>query len=370
MPALFIGLMSGTSMDGVDAALCRFDNQRFTGITARHTAAYPADLRTRLLRLQREAPALSLREYCELDNAVARVFANTTLGLLGNAKTAPANISAVGSHGQTVFHDPVDVASSIQLGNPSLIAASTGITVVADFRRADVAHGGQGAPLVPAFHHALFADRHEARCILNLGGIANITILPNGDAQQVRGLDTGPGNGLMDEWVERHLHLPFDRHGAWARSGTLHADLLEALMKDDYFQRQPPKSTGRSDFNLAWVARRYPGLWELPPADVQRSFCELTAVSVAHAIQRWAPAAHRLLLCGGGARNEFLCERLKQLLPGMRLDQTDQHGLGAADVESAAFAWLAMRTINGLPGNLPAATGASRPAILGGIYRA
>lgn len=367
--ALYLGLMSGTSMDGVDAVLCEFRGTRLARTSRRHSLDYPAPLRARLLHLQREEPAITIAELCELDNAVARVFADTANGLLQAAGIPPSQLAGLGSHGQTVYHDPKGVGSSLQLGNPSLIAAMTGVTTVADFRRADIAHGGQGAPLVPAFHRAQFADAAEVRSVVNIGGIANISVL-RGAQGPVLGFDTGPGNGLMDEWIERHLDKPYDADGAWARSGTPHAGLLDALLSDPYFATPPPKSTGRNQFNLGWAQRRYPDLLRLPPPDVQASFCELTVHSIATALQRCAADSRRLLVCGGGALNGFLLHRLRECLPGIEVQSTDEHGLGTSDVEAAAFAWLAMRTLEGLPGNLPAATGAHAPAILGGIYRA
>lgn len=370
MHALCIGLMSGTSMDAVDAALCAFDGTRFGRVQATASVRYPPELRARLLRLQRDNGALTIAELCELDNAVAEGFAAAAQRLLADAALVPAAIRAIGSHGQTVFHDPERVRSSIQLGNPSLIAARTGITTVADFRRADIARGGHGAPLVPAFHHALFANPLEPRCIVNIGGIANITILPGGDHDAVRGFDTGPGNGLMDEWCELHLGEPYDAEGRLAAGGELQADLLEALLAEPYFSRPFPKSTGRDQFNLAWAQYRYPRLGLLRPADVQRTFCELTALSITRAIREHAPATRRVLPCGGGALNPFLLGRLRNVLDGIAVDDAARYGVDVGWVEAAAFAWLAMRALEGLPGNLPGVTGASTDTVLGGIYRA
>lgn len=369
MPELYLGLMSGTSMDGVDAALCAFEAGQFAGLRGTASLDYPPELRGRLLRLQREPLALTLAEYATLDNAVADRFADAALQLLAQPQLHGAPVCAIGSHGQTVFHDPEGVRSSLQLGNPALIAARTGLTTVGDFRRADLALGGHGAPLVPAFHHALFASVDEPRCLVNLGGIANITILPDGEAGQVRGFDTGPGNALMDEWAERILGLRYDEGGRLAGAGAVHADLLAALRGDPYFAQPPPKSTGRSHFNLDWATRRYPGLDRLSAADVQRTFCELTALTVGEAVRRHAPATRRVLPCGGGALNGFLIERLQQHLDGVVVEHSGRYGIDVSWVEAAAFAWLALRTMHGLPGNLPAVTGARRAAVLGGIYR-
>ncbi|MGH8461466.1 MAG: anhydro-N-acetylmuramic acid kinase [Stenotrophobium sp.] len=361
-----VGLMSGTSMDGVDAALCAFHGNRFERILATHTLAYPAPLRAQLLHLQRDTPAITLREFADLDRQVAEVFASAAIGLLESHAHIP--ITALGSHGQTVFHDPSGVGSSLQLGDPNLIAARTGITTVADFRRRDIALGGQGAPLVPAFHHACFSSADEARCVVNIGGIANVTVLPTGDAP-VLGFDTGPGNGLMDEWTERHLQQAFDLGGVFAASGKLNKSLLTALMAEPYFAQSPPKSTGRGDFHINQVERRYPALAQLPPADVQRTFCELTALSIADAIRVHAPATQRVIVCGGGAKNGWLMQRLTALC-ALPIAASDDFGLASGWVEAAAFAWLAMRTLKGLPGNLPTVTGARSASILGGIFRA
>jgi anhydro-N-acetylmuramic acid kinase len=368
MRVLYIGLMSGTSMDGVDAALCEFDGDAFRSLNATHTVPYEAALRERLLRLQRRDAALHLREFAELDQGVAQTFTAAALGLIKSADITADQVTAIGSHGQTVFHDPLGAGSSLQLGNPSHICALTGITTVADFRRKDIALGGHGAPLVPAFHQALFASAGEARCVVNIGGIANVTLLPEAGSP-VRGFDTGPGNGLMDEWAERHLSQAFDDDGAFSASGQLHDGLLAALLAEPYFARPPPKSTGRGEFHLDWVEKRYPALAQLAPADVQRTFCELTARSIADAVRVQAPATRRIIVCGGGAKNSFLMKRLAEL--SVRpVETSDDYGLPHGWVEAAAFAWLAMRSLNGLPGNLPSVTGASAATILGGIFRA
>jgi anhydro-N-acetylmuramic acid kinase len=370
MTELYLGLMSGTSMDGVDAALCELRNRRFLRVVGSQTQAYPAALRDELLRLQREQPAMTLDAFARLDHAVARCFADAATGLLREVGMTAAEVRGLGSHGQTVFHDPGGARSSLQLGDPSLVAALTGITTVADFRRADIARGGQGAPLVPAFHHAVFASDWEARAVVNIGGIANLTALPGADARAVRGFDTGPGNGLMDEWIQQQQRQPFDREGRWAASGHVHDGLLQALLADPYFAKAPPKSTGRGEFNLEWVRRRFAQLAELSAADVQRTLCELTASTIAGAVYEHAPKTGSLYVCGGGAQNAFLVRRLKELLPKVGVSDTGRLGLAPGLVEPAAFAWLAMRTLQELPGSLPAVTGASSEAVLGGIYRA
>ncbi|HWY25029.1 MAG TPA: anhydro-N-acetylmuramic acid kinase [Nevskia sp.] len=367
---LALGLMSGTSMNGIDAVLAEFRDGRFSGLRATHSLEYPEALRARLLDLARSDASLSLRELATLDVAVAEHFAETALGLLSAAGVAAGAVEAIGSHGQTVFHDTSDRPwATQQLGDPSLIAARCGITTVADFRRKDVALGGQGAPLVPAFHHALFATDAEPRCALNLGGIGNLTLLPDADAAKVRGFDTGPANGLMDEWSERHLGRTYDADGAYAASGRCDEALLAALLSDPYFALPPPKSTGRGYFHLAWLERRFPALHSLAPADVQATLAELTVRSIAGDLRRYAPGTRRMLVCGGGAHNAHLMRRLGEELPGCAVQPSDDFGLDAGWIEATAFAWLALRTLAGLPGNLPGVTGASRAAVLGGVFR-
>lgn len=369
--ALYLGLMSGTSMDGVDAALCEFDQGRLRRIVATHSKPYAAPLRSHLLQLQRTPSAgITLHDYAILDRQVAETFADAACELLDQHGVSCSSVSALGSHGQTVFHDPVGARSSLQLGDPNIIAVQTGITTIADFRRRDIALGGQGAPLVPAFHHACFADAHEARCVINIGGIANVTILPDNTPQHVTGFDTGPGNGLMDEWAALRLGQAYDAQGAWAQSGQINAELLDALLADDYFQQAPPKSTGRDKFNLDWARSRFPQLDTLVASDVQRTFCTLTAMTIAASLRTHAVGTRRVLLCGGGVHNQFLVSLLHSELHPAAVELTDQYGLNAQWVEAAAFAWLAMRTLSKLPGNLPAVTGASSEAILGGIYPA
>lgn len=367
---LYLGLMSGTSMNGVDAAVCEFEAARLVRVLGTHTAPYPPALRQRLLAIVQRQPALHLSELGALDAEVAQAFAAAAITVLEKSAIGSHLIQAIGSHGQTIFHAPENnPGTTLQIGDPSRIVTLTSITTVADFRRRDVALGGQGAPLVPAFHQAQFSNKAELRVVANIGGIANITILP-GDDDGVRGFDTGPGNGLMDEWAQEKLGKAHDENGGWAASAEADPTLLETLLSDAYYQRSPPKSTGRTEFCLSRCRQIFPGLDTLDAARVQRTFCELTARSIADAIRQHAGGTRRVLLCGGGARNGFLISRLRALLKPALVESTDAHGLDAEWVEATAFAWLAMRTMNGLPGNLPAVTGASSPAILGGIYLA
>lgn len=364
----FVGVMSGTSQDGVDAVLAEFRNGRFQGVLAAHTGHYPLELRAELIDLSREATPVSLARYAALDRAVADAFSDTVNAMLAAAPIERSCIRAVGSHGQTVFHDATGVGNSLQLGDPSRIAARTGLTVVADFRRADIARGGQGAPLLPVLHHALFATAAEPRAVLNLGGIANLTLLSDDTAEHVRGFDCGPASCLMDEWIEQHLGESFDRDGGWAASGSIEEDLLAALLEDPYFAAPIPKSTGRGLFHLGWVARRDSRLQERVPANVQRTLCELTAGTVADALLRHAPQTRRLVVCGGGVGNGYLLQRLRALMPGVAVESSAQHGLDPQWVEATAFAWLACRRLRNEAGSLPSVTGARDPAVLGGIF--
>jgi len=364
-----IGLISGTSQDGIDAVLAEFEDGRWRRLVATHSGAYPPAIRARLLALGYEHTAVTLAEYAELDRAVADAFAETALSLLEIAGVEAASVRALGSHGQTVFHDAGQVGNSLQIGDPSRIAARTGIVTVADFRRADVALGGQGAPLLPVFHHALFADGDaQPRAVLNLGGIANLTLLPGADAAAVRGFDCGPANGLMDEWAEAQLGTRYDADGAYAASGKVNVPLLNTLLADPYFARAAPKSTGRGYFHLGWVRARWPTLDALPAADVQRTLCELTARSAMDAVHAALPQARELLVCGGGVRNGFLMQRLRALAPQLQVESTETRGLHPDWVEAAAFAWLALQRLDRRAGSLPGVTGARRAAVLGGVF--
>ncbi|PQA52111.1 anhydro-N-acetylmuramic acid kinase [Amnimonas aquatica] len=366
MTGLYIGIMSGTSVDAIDAVLVDFDTPGTGGpqLLASISHAWPDGLRRELLALgaggERE-----LDRAGEADRQVAEQFAGTVTALLRQAGLEPRDIRAIGSHGQTVRHRPnLAHPFTLQLGDPNTLAERTGIAVVADFRRRDMAAGGQGAPLVPAFHQALFAHPGEYVAVLNLGGIANITLLPpDGDAA---GYDTGPANMLLDGWCQRHTGQAFDRDGAWAASATADAALLERLLAHPYLARTAPKSTGREEFGMDWLDALLQD-FDLPPVTVQASLLALTARSVADALDRHADGG-KLLLCGGGAHNSALTAALAALLPRWRLASTGDHGLDPSWVEATAFAWLARQTVLGLPGNLPAVTGASGPRVLGGYY--
>lgn len=363
-PALYLGLISGTSADGIDVALVRFDDTRPNLLAAR-IVPYAPDLRADVLALSQAEGTMHLDDFGRLDHRVGRAFAEAAQAVLDEAAVPAASVHAIGSHGQTLRHVPKgDAPFTLQVGDPNLIAERTGITTVADFRRRDMAAGGQGAPLMPAFHAAVLGDAGEDRVVLNLGGIANVTLLPrDGD---VRGFDTGPANGLMDAWMLRHHGRGFDADGAFAASGRVDRALLERLRADPYFALPAPKSTGRDHFHLPWLLDRLPD--GLAAADVQATLLELTAGTVADAVLAALPATRRVLACGGGARNGVLMARLAQLLPGARVTGTDALGVDADFMEAMGFAWLARETLAGRAGNLPGVTGASGPRVLGAIY--
>lgn len=371
-PSLYyIGLISGTSADGIDAALVRFDGGDNTPLHAELIAArtlpWQPDVRARLVWLGQGGALDSLDELGELDAQVGEAFAEAALAILETAGIERSQVAAIGSHGQTVRHRPyVAHPFSLQIGDAARIAERTGITTIADFRRRDIAAGGHGAPLLPALHHALLHDPGEQRAVLNLGGIANLTLLPSDGA--VRGFDTGPANALMDLWCHEHTGRPYDEAGAWGATGQVDAALLERLLGDPWFAQPPPKSSGREHFQRKWLA---PHLRSgAVPVDVQATLRELTARTIAEALHASQPDTQRVLVCGGGVHNPVLMETLRQVLPGVALASTAEFGLDPDHVEAMGFAWLARQTLAGKPGNLPTVTGAAGPRILGAIYPA
>ena len=363
MPGFYIGLMSGTSLDGIDGVLADLEHGAPRLLAQSHQPFTPT-LRSELAALNLTGND-ELRRAALAANELARGYAAAVQSLLDQATVGAAAIRAIGCHGQTVRHQPAH-GYTLQLVNGSLLAELTGIDVVCDFRSRDVAAGGQGAPLVPAFHDAVFAQATEHRVIVNIGGIANLTDLPA--SSEVTGFDCGPGNLLLDAWIQRHLKQPFDRDGAWADTGKVIPSLLASLEADAYFRRAPPKSAGRETFNLAWLEQCLSGSEQ--PADVQATLLALTARSIAGAIGGFCANAAAVYLCGGGARNRALAGLLARLLAPRRVDLTDALGVNAEHVEALAFAWLACRTLNTRPGNLPAVTGARGARVLGAIYRA
>jgi len=366
--SLYLGLISGTSADGIDAALVRFageagDPQLVFG----RTYPWEPGLRARLVELGQRSAQLTLDDLGELDVRIGRAFAQAAVQALADSGTPAASVAAIGSHGQTLRHRPAgEFPYTLQLGDPSTIAERSGVCVVADFRRRDVAAGGHGAPLVPALHAALLHAVDEDRAVLNLGGIANFTLLPaRGD---VRGFDTGPANGLMDAWCLRHTDAGFDRDGAFAASGTVDEALLSRLLDDAWFALPPPKSTGRDQFHLGWVESKLSG--EQAPADVQATLLALSVRTIASALRAAQPATTRVIACGGGVHNAALMAALAAALPGMTVESTASHGIDPDFVEAMAFAWLARETLHGRPGNVASVTGAKGPRVLGGIYPA
>lgn len=379
MTEYYIGLMSGTSLDGVDGVLADFSSSPQQALDTTRPIVVASASRGFDTRFKEELLALNTPGHDELHraalaaNQLAGVYASVVDDLLEQARSlglGRADIVAIGAHGQTVRHRPQEFGTgyTLQLNNPALLAERVGIDVVADFRNADVAAGGQGAPLVPAFHAALWGDTNRARAVLNVGGISNITLLPA--AGNVQGFDCGPGNALMDYWCQRHTGQAYDNAGAWAASGQVHTTLLAKLLAAPYFARVPPKSTGRDLFNPGWLNVQLEDFTTLSPQDVQASLTALTALACARDLRHYLPQAQECLVCGGGALNTELMRLLAQALPGVQVLSTQSHGLPPLQVEAAAFAWLAQAFINKRPGNLVAVTGARGPRVLGALYRA
>jgi anhydro-N-acetylmuramic acid kinase len=364
--ALYVGLISGTSVDAIDAALCSFEPvpRLLRGLAY----PWPPALRERILEASRNPRAFDLDAFGRLDVAIGRCFADATAALLDAAGVAAAAVRAIGSHGQTLRHHPHgEWPFSLQVGDASVIAERARIDTVADFRRADVAAGGQGAPLMPAFHAAMLAVPGATRAVLNLGGIANLTVL--GADGGVTGFDTGPANGLLDAWCLRHCSMPFDRDGAFAARGRIDEALLAQWLAEPYFALAPPKSTGREHFGLDWLDAQ-PGVASADPADIQATLVALTAHSVAAAVRAHARGADEVLACGGGVHNRGLMRALVAALQPCMLRSTAELGIDPDYVEAMGFAWLARQRLLDRPGNLPAVTGAHGPRRLGVVYQA
>lgn len=361
---LYLGVMSGTSLDGLDIAL--IEQQDTTRLLGTRYLPMPEDLRSALLSLCSSGPD-ELARAAIAEQQWVTLAAQGINELLQQHSLPAQAIRAIGSHGQTVRHEPAR-GFTIQIGNPALLAELTGISVVSDFRRRDVAAGGQGAPLVPAFHQALFASAGCRRAILNIGGFSNLSLLEQD--QPVHGFDCGPGNVLLDAWIQRHQGLAYDKSGEWAASGHVQPQLLQTLLSDPYFQTQGPKSTGRELFNIDWLDHHLQALPPFVAADVQASLLELTAISISAALTAAQPNSEVLLVCGGGAHNLALMQRLAALLPACQVSSTDAHGVPADWVEAMAFAWLAHCCLEGIPANRPSVTGAQGLRVLGAIYPA
>ncbi|MBR9805519.1 anhydro-N-acetylmuramic acid kinase [bacterium] len=369
MSKLYIGLMSGTSLDGIDAALIDLAPSNPQLIASLETPM-PESLRRDLTALS-DSETLQQADLIELmgraDRQIAENYANAVNQLLSKASVKASTIQAIGSHGQTIRHRPEATPPfTVQIGDPSTLAELTNITVVADFRRRDIAASGQGAPLAPAFHAAFFKDSASDRAVVNIGGIANITLLPS--SGNYSGYDTGPGNTLMDLWIRQHQQKHFDDKGNWAKSGQVNQALLAQMLSEPFFHTAPPKSTGKETFSAAWLNQHLSAFGALEAADVQATLAELTATSIAQALQQ--EAVDSVYLCGGGAHNEAIWDSLQRQLPSATVSSTCSLGISADYVEACGFAWLAAQAINRSPVDTSSFTGADAARILGGIYHA
>ena len=376
VPMLFIGLMSGTSLDGVDGVLADFSNpsQPATAL-ASASRPFPPALRGELLALNTPGNN-ELHRAALAGNALARVYAQVVADLLARSRLRPVQVRAIGAHGQTVRHRPQEfdgTGYTLQLNQPALLAELCGIEVVADFRSRDVAAGGQGAPLVPPFHCAAFGHASQARAVLNIGGISNITLLPksktSADAPLI-GFDCGPGNTLMDAWCQLQTGAEFDGRGRWGATGAVHAGLLDALQSDAFFAKPPPKSTGRDLFNMPWLKQHLRGFEGIAAQDVQATLTELSAIACAQALRWTNQPCELLVVCGGGAHNDFLMQRLQAALGSTRVCSSSALGVAPTEVEALAFAWLARQTVLRETASLPSVTGAQGARILGAVYPA
>ncbi len=363
LPDLYVGLMSGTSLDGVDAVLVDLGNDK-PKLLSQVFIRFSDGLRKELLALHSASPdELHLTQLAS--NQLTQIYATAVSKLLSQAHVSNGEIVAIGCHGQTIRHKP-EFGYTLQIGNASLLAELTGISVVSDFRSRDIAAGGQGAPLVPAFHDKIFRDSHIHRVIVNIGGISNLTNLPPNASTS--GFDCGPGNMLMDAWCSLHQNTNFDANGAWAASGKILPDLLMQFLDEPFFSAPPPKSCGRDLFNLKWLQEKQGG--NERHEDIQASLLELTCQSIAQAIQQYCAGATEVYVCGGGAHNGVLLARLATLLSDRHIQTTEALDMSSDYLEAIAFAWLAQQTIHGIPANLPQVTGARHPCILGAIHRA
>jgi anhydro-N-acetylmuramic acid kinase len=364
MPQLYLGLMSGTSIDGVDVALVDFSGSHPKLLDCR-TFPFPSSLCDELHRLC--APSENEIELMgHADRAIAKIFAEASLQILKDNYIRPDQITAIGSHGQTIRHIPFgELSFSLQIGDPNTLATLTGIDVIADFRRKDIALGGQGAPLVPAFHKAVFADRTKSIAVVNIGGIANITYLPKCDSDDIIGFDTGPGNALLDAWCKLHTGQSYDEKGQWAAQRSADPELLQLLSKHPYFLLPAPKSTGREQFNLPWLDKNLSCIARhIDPQVVQATLVTLTTDTIAKQVLQFKDV-EQVYICGGGVRNEFLVEELESSLHECELYTTDELGVEADAVEAMAFAWLAYAFVNNIQGSVPSVTGAAKGAVLG-----
>lgn len=384
MSELYIGLMSGTSLDGVDGVLVEYTSTHESSVLAHAYCVFPDSLRQEFLALN-STGFDELHRAALASNALARSYAQVVSDLRAQPGCAGRAITAIGAHGQTVRHRPQEFdcgpaapgGYTLQLNNPALLAELTGINVVADFRSRDVAAGGQGAPLVPAFHQSVFGKSAEAVAVLNIGGISNISLISptsEGQAAEVVGFDCGPGNALMDYWCQKHTGQVFDESGQWAAMGQIHPKLLKSLLDEPYFGKSPPKSTGRDLFNVEWLDARLNRFDAVSAVDVQATLVELTVSPCADCILSYQKNSnwpvYELIVCGGGALNLFLMRRLQARLPTLSVVSSQARGLPPLQVEATAFAWLARKTMHRETGSLPKVTGAQGARILGAIYPA
>ncbi len=376
MSELYVGLMSGTSMDGIDAALVEFggiDSPQKVRLVSDHSHAIPPKLKEKLRLLSADAPAASIDMLGETDTELGLVFADAVNTLLKLSGIKAEQITAIGSHGQTIRHQPrLKNSFSMQIGDANRISYNTGVTTVTDFRRKDMAAGGEGAPLAPAFHQQVFHSPDENRAVLNIGGIANLTFLPSDKPQNCSGFDTGPGNTLMDAWIHKHRNSSFDKNGLWAASTNADTGLVQQMMQDVFICAPPPKSTGFEHYNLAWLDRQLTHFEHLSAEQVQASLCQFTCESIVYAIERSLAKISTLIVCGGGVHNTHLMKLLAEQLKNsdVKVESSEASGVAPDWVEAIAFAWLARQTIHGLAGNIPAVTGASQTVVSGAIYPA
>lgn len=355
-------------MDAVDCALLNITNNKIT-LTAYRQFPIDHTIRAVLKSINKDT---AIGTICRLDVSLGKIFAGAVQSLIDESGIDKSRIAAIGSHGQTVFHHPQQPAAcSLQIGDANIIANMTGITTVADLRRMDMAAGGEGAPLAPVIHEVLFRQNESDTVVVNIGGMANITILPSRNSNSaISGFDTGPGNVLMDEWIKLHKQQDYDRDGAWAASGNVDEDLLQQMLSRHYFSETPPKSTGRDDFNLDWLEGELATCNStLPEADVQATLLALTTVSIADAVRQYAASADRVIICGGGAHNRQLMQALQETLTKYTVCSSAELGYNPDAIEAMAFAWLARCRLEGIPGNIPSVTGAKEPCLLGAVYK-
>ncbi len=368
MSEFYIGLMSGTSVDAIDAVLMDFAITN-THIVTSFSQAIDKELKKQINRVI--AKQTWPQNIEDIDIEFANASAQAVQNLLSQASIKANQIQAIGSHGQTIFHDPNGTPPvSVQIGNPQLIANKTGTLTIGNFRQADIEAGGQGAPLACAYHNEVFRSTDEDRIVLNLGGIANITKLPKNKNADIIGFDTGPANTLLDAWINKHQGLSFDNDGVWAKSGTINQGLLNLMLKDEYFKQPPPKSTGREKFNLTWL-QYILGQYQEPVSkeDVQATLLDLTTKTITNAIKNWAPQTNRILICGGGSYNTYLVSQLQSKLQEVPVEASSKYGVPEKWMEAMAFAWLAKQKIKGNPGNIPSVTGATKNVMLGDLYK-